>query len=309
MKKAIVTGANGFVGSALVRELLSRGVEVVAIGRDPSSRQLPEKVEFIQCDLQNIFSIISSPKVRDADVFYHLAWAGVSGSERSHVDTQLNNIRWTINCLDVAKQIGCKRIICSGSIMEDEVLAILYQQGNRPEMGYIYGCGKLAAHAMCKSVAVDIGIDLIWVKLTNTYGPGENSQRLINSTLRKIVRGEPLKFTSALQNYDFVYITDTVKALYLIGQKGKPFCSYLIGSSKARPLWEYLFEIKKLIAPDCSFNLGDVPYTGVNLPLSVFDCTLTQRDTGFQAQVPFEEGIQKTYEWIRKNEQRRGDVQ
>lgn len=302
MKKAIVTGANGFVGSALVRELLSRGVEVVALDRAGCSQNLPEGVTFLPCELDDILSIEKHPAVQGSDIFFHLAWAGVSGENRSSVKVQLNNVQWTVDCLLAAKQIGCRRFVCSGSIMEDEVLAACSVQGNQPAMGYIYGSSKLAAHTICKSVAANIGMELIWAKLTNAYGPGENSPRLINSTIRKIIRNQPLNFTSGLQNYDFVYITDVTRAFYLIGEKGQPFYDYLIGSANPKPLWEFLFEMKQTLAPTCSFNLGSIPYTGVNMPLSTFDSTQIRKDTGFTAVVPFSEGIMKTYQWVLEQE-------
>ena len=78
--------------------------------------------------------------------------------------------------------------------------------------------------------------------------------------------------------------------------------SYLIGSANPKPLWEFLFEMKQTLAPTCSFNLGSIPYTGVNMPLSTFDSTQIRKDTGFTAVVPFSEGIMKTYQWVLEKE-------
>ena len=171
-------------------------------------------------------------------------------------------------------------------------------------MGYIYVSGKLVAHTMCKSVAADLGIDLVWAKITNAYGAGELSPRFVNTTIRKILHGEPLQFTSGTQNYDFVYITDVAKAFALLGEKGKPFCDYLIGSSRARPLREFVLEMKRSLAPDREFLFGDVPFTGIDLPLSIFDCSQTEQDTGFRAEVSFFDGVRKTMEWIRETEEK-----
>ena len=145
-----------------------------------------------------------------------------------------------------------------------------------------------------------IGIDLRWAKITNAYGAGELSPRFVNTTIRKIINDEPLQFTSGTQNYDFVYIDDVARAFYLIGENGKPFCHYLIGSSDAKPLREFVLEMKAALAPDKEFVFGDVPFTGVNMPLSDFDCSITEKDTGFRATIPFGEGVKKTMDWIKE---------
>ena len=304
MKKAIVTGANGFVGSALVRELLSRGVEVVALDRAGCSQNLPEDVTFLPCELSDIASLAQHPEAAGADVFFHFAWAGSAGPARADTALQLQNAQWTVDSLRAAKAAGCRRFVCAGSIMEHETIAAAFAQGNKPGLGYIYGSGKLVAHTMCKSVAADIGIDLVWAKITNAYGAGEVSPRFVNSTIRKILHGEPLQFTSGTQNYDFVYVTDVARAFYLIGEKGKPFCDYLIGSSQARPLREFVLEMKRSLAPDREFVFGDVPFTGIDLPLSTFDCSQTEQDTGFRAEISFFDGVRKTMEWIRETEEK-----
>lgn len=296
MKKAIVSGANGFVGSALVRDLLKNGAEVIALDR--INNNIPEKARFIKHELSESEKLSEIISDRDADVFYHFAWAGSAGTARADVDLQLNNVKWTADCLRTAKKMGCKRFVCAGSIMEHETIYAAYKQDNRPGPGYIYGSGKLASHTICMSVAADIGIDLVWAEITNAYGAGELSPRFINTTIRKIIHGEPLEFTSGTQNYDFVYIDDVARAFRLIGEKGKAFRHYLIGSSNAKPLREFVLEIKETLAPKREFKFGDVPFTGVNLPLENFDTSLTERDTGFKAEISFSEGIRKTKSWI-----------
>ncbi len=299
MKTAIVSGANGFIGSAVVRELLSNGYYVQGlvhnnisnIGKHPN-------LKIVQFSLETIDSIIEN--LEPSEIFYHFAWNGISGPIRSDTELQLNNVRWTINALKSAKTVGCKRFVCSGSLVEYEALATLYEDNNRPGTEYIYGGAKLAAHIMCKCVASDIDIDLLWGIITNAYGPGEISNRLVNTTLRKIINGETPRFTSATQNYDFIYIDDVAKAFRLIGEKGVPFSEYLIGSSNAKPLKDYLMEMNQIVAKDMNFTYGDIPFSGTNLPIGAFDAKKIENDTGFVAELPFKEGIKRTFDWLNK---------
>ena len=304
MKKVIVTGANGFVGSALVKELVKNDVEVLAMDMPGCNGNLPvcDKVKFLPLALDNISSLKDLIDDRDFDCFYHFAWAGSAGAARADTKLQLQNAQWTIECLRAAKEVGCKKFVAAGSIMEHETMAAAFASGNKPGLGYIYGSGKLVAHTMAMSVAADIGIDLVWAEITNAYGVGELSPRMVNTTIRKVIKGEEPQFTAGTQNYDFVYIDDVAKAFYLIGKNGKPFNEYLIGSSNAKPIKEFLLEMKAAIAPDLNFIFGDIPFTGINLPLKKYDCSKTEKDTGFKAQISFGEGCRRTMEWLKQVE-------
>lgn len=304
MEKVIISGANGFVGSALVKEMVKNKIKVIALDLEGHKNNIieDELVEFIPFSMEFADKLVDKVVEQDIDVFYHFAWAGSAGEGRANTNLQLANVQWTIDCLRVAKKIGCKRFVNAGSIMEYETMDAAFTQGNKPGLGYIYGSGKLVAHTMCKSVAADIGIELVWAMITNAYGAGEESPRFVNTTIRKILHDEPLQFTAGTQNYDFVYISDVAKAFYLIGKNGKPFCDYLIGSSQAKPLREFILEMKESLAPDKEFIFGDVPFTGTVLPLSQFDCFRTEEDTGFKAEISFYEGVRKTMKWIKERE-------
>lgn len=299
MRKVIVTGANGFVGGALTRELADHGIEVAALDIEGHTDNLPKSslVTFYPFDLNNIKEAEKELSKIEADTFYHFAWVGSAGPQRADTELQLKNAQWTVECLRLAHSVGCERFVNAGSIMETETIKAVFSEGNKPGLGYIYGSGKLVAHTMCKSVAADIGIDLIWGMITNAYGAGERSPRMVNTTIQKCIRGEAPVFTAGTQNYDFVYIDDVARAFRLIGERGKPFCEYLIGSSNARPLKEFLLEMKAAIAPDLDFVFGDIPFTGIDLSQEDFDCSKTEQDTGFRAEISFAEGCRKTRDW------------
>lgn len=300
MKKVILTGATGFIGNAVLRELVAHDIHVVAISRQINPKNIPASplVQYISCELANMKEMLLSSAICDADTFYHFGWMGTAGSMRADTKLQLDNAQWTVEALESAHALGCKRFVCAGSIMEHETMAAAYTQGNKPGLGYIYGGGKVIAHIMCMSVAAKLGIDLIWPAITNAYGIGEVSPRLVNTTIRKCIHGEAPQFTAGTQNYDFVYIDDVARAFYLIGKNGKPFHEYLIGSSHAKPLKEFLLEMKEAIAPNIDFVFGDIPFTGIDLPLEQFDCTETEKDTGFKAEVSFAEGTRRTKAWL-----------
>lgn len=303
MKKTIVTGANGFVGSNVCKELCNQGIKVYAVVKDEQEnieniKNLPN-IQIIYCHLNNISTLENKIPDRDIDVFYHFAWVGSAGPLRCDEEIQLQNALWTVQALRTADKMNCKKFVNAGSIMEKETYTAVYTQESKPALPYIYGAGKLIARSICKPIANSLSIDLCWAVITNAYGAGEFSPRFVNSTIRKIIANEPLQFTSATQNYDFIYIDDVAKAFVAIGKYGKANKEYTIGSGNAKPLKEFILEMQQTLAPNATLIFGDVPFTGVNMPLSAFDTTDTETDCHFKPTVSFAEGTRLTMDWIK----------
>lgn len=301
MQKVIITGADGFVGSYTVSHFLREGCEVLAldIGDEPRRLKKYNGLTYVQCDVSDIQGMMNKIPQGVYDTFIHFAWAGSAGPARIDYNLQMKNALNTVECMKAAKKLGCIRFVCAGSIMEYEVEAAVHTQGSKPSMAYIYGMGKHIAHCLCKSVAVDIGIELLWPMITNAYGVGEFSPRFVNTTLRKIINNEKLEFTSGTQNYDFIYVSDVAKAFYMVAKKGKPFCEYMIGSGHAKPLKEYIVEMVNACSNTAIPHFGDIPFTGTNIPLSVFDISDIRNDCGFEPEISFAEGTQITMEWLK----------
>lgn len=301
MQKAIITGADGFVGSNTVQCFLDNGIEVLALDILSEPRRLKAQtgLKYKCVDISDVHQLLDAVPIGEYDTFVHFAWVGSAGPQRMDYNLQLQNAINTVECLKAAKKLGCQRFVCAGSIMEREVEAAVHTQGSRPGMGYIYGMGKHIAHCLCKSVAAEVGIDLLWPMITNAYGVGELSPRFVNTTLRKIINDEPLQFTAGTQNYDFVYVTDVARAFYAVAKDGVPFKEYLIGSGNARPLKEFIIEMQQALAPDNKPLFGDVPFTGTNMPLSAFDTTDIEQDCAFKSEVSFADGTRMTMEWIK----------
>ena len=306
MNKVIITGANGFVGSNVCKELDSRGVKIFAVIKDENENidniNELKNVEIVYCELGEIETLSEKISDRDIDVFYHFAWVGSAGPMRCDEEIQLQNALWTAKALRTADKMKCRKFVNAGSIMEKETYTAVYTPESKPGLPYIYGAGKLIARSICKPIANSLASDLCWAVITNAYGVGELSPRFVNSTIRKIIAGEPLQFTAATQNYDFIYITDVAKAFAAIGEYGVANKEYTIGSGNARPLKEFILEMQQSLAPDAEPIFGDVPFTGVNMPLDAFDTTDIENDCHFKPSVSFAEGTRLTMKWLKSVE-------
>ena len=303
MKKAIVTGANGFVGTALCRELSDRGYLVTAIIRDETEnidniRNLPG-LSIVYCDLSEFRQLSQKIDERGFDALYHLAWVGSAGPLRGDADVQIKNVQYACDTAKVCGELGCTRMVFASSIMEYEIEATMATD-TTPGINTLYCSAKIAADYMARTIAGSLGVDYIRAVISNIYGPGECSPRLINTSLRKMLAGEHCAFSAGEQIYDFIYVTDAAKTFVAIGEKGASNRTYYIGSQEPKPLKEFLLKMKDCVDPDIRIGLGELPFNGVSLTYKEFDVEAVKRDTGFVPAISFEEGIRNTIAWLRE---------
>lgn len=305
MKKVIVTGASGFIGYNVLKKLLSYNIEVIAIVREHSKnlyKLKDKKITIIECNLDNVSMLPQMIKDRDIDTLYHFAWQGVFGDDLKKESTQIANLTATLTLIDVAAEMGINTFIGAGSLHEQEAIVEMNENKIINNMGIMYKTAKLAAHYMAKSKAGNLGIRFFWPIITNTYGEGENSGRLINTIIRKIFIGEVPLLSEGKQNYDFVHIDDVANAFYLIGEMGVDGSNYIIGSGNTKPLKEYLQLVGDIANyrnnSNIALGFGRVKNNVIFLSKDSFDTHQLIKDTGFMPHISFEEGIRKTVDWI-----------
>lgn len=303
MKKAIVTGANGFVGTAVCKELSDQGVKVIAVVRHPDEQiaaiEKNKGIRIVYSDISNFRSLANLILDRDIDVFYHFAWVGSAGTLRGDADVQMDNIKYTCDTVKACNDIGCKRFVFASSIMEYEIEATMAADVI-PGINTLYCSAKVAADYMARTIAGSLDIEYIRTVISNIYGPGELSPRLVNTSLRKMLNGEHCSFSAGEQLYDFIYIIDAARAFTVIGERGKPNKTYYIGSQNPRPLKDFLLEMRDCVDPKIQIGLGELPFDGVSLTYKEFDVNAVKNDTGFIPEVSFKEGIDNTITWLRE---------
>lgn len=304
MKNVIVTGASGFIGTTLVNELLSREYKIVAIDISFSDSFLNNpNITCVDATDKDVFDLKSEIPKDTYDCFFHLAWAATSGPARADYDIQLANVKMACDYVKLCSEIGCNRVVYASSINEMETYEYLQSDDIEPAGGYIYGTGKLAAHLMGETVAKMHGVEFIPVIITNIYGVGERSARLIYTSIVKLINGEHASFTAGYQTYDFIYITDAINSIVEVAEKGKAFNRYYIGSGEPKALREYLLEMRDIVEPSAELGLGDFEFKGIDISYSQFDLKKVEKDTGYKNQVPFSKGIKMTADWIRGDKQ------
>lgn len=302
MDRVIVTGANGFIGSLFVRLLADRGILVTAIDVAFEEGRIPEddritRIEMGLDDVDRVKPIISAGAY---DTFYHFAWRGVNGLEKSVPSVQLGNIQMAMDCARLAKELNCRKFLCAGTVAEQSVKSIPSLEKTSGSM--MYGVAKHCAHLMLETYCKNIGLEFIWMQFSNIYGIGNRTGNLVSYTLNELLTGQVATFGPANQPYDFIYVDDLLEAIYRIGATETARDFYFIGSGSPKILKAYLQEIGILCGRENQILIGVRPDDGIRYDFSMFDISPLTQEVGEYVRTSFDEGIQKTAEWLKKQQ-------
>ena len=303
MKRVIITGATGSIGTALIQECIRAGIEVLVFTRQGSKRNknIPKHplVECINCALDEL-ATVQNQTGKEYDVFYHFAWEGTTGTARNDMFLQNRNVQYALDAVGAAKRFGCHTFVGAGSQAEyGRVEGELRSDTPAfPEMGY--GMGKLCAGLMTRSYAHQLGMQHIWMRILSIYGPHDGEQSMVMSTIVRLLRGEVPEFTKGEQMWDYLYSGDAAVAFRLAGESGVDGKTYVLGSGQAQPLKNYIETIRDVVAPGAELAMGAVPYGERQVMYLCADIEELRQDTGYEPMISFEHGIRKTLEWYRK---------
>ena len=302
MKRAVISGATGVVGTALIKVLVSNGVEVLVLCREKSKRNgnilKHPLVEKKYCSLEEL-KFLKNDTGKKYDVFYHFAWQGTIGTERNDMYLQNANVKYTLDAVEAAKSFGCHTFIGAGSQAEyGRVEGILSSSTPVfPENGY--GIAKLCAGHLSRILCEQMGIQHIWARILSIYGPCDSDNSMVMSIIRDLLEKKRPSFTKGEQEWDYLYSMDAGQAMYALGQNGKSGKVYCIGSGMARPLLEYVEIIRDCINPQANLGIGEIPYADKQVMYLCADISELTIDTGFVPKYTFEEGIRETIEWYK----------
>lgn len=306
VKNVIVTGSNGFVGAEVLKQLSQKDCKIYALVKSEKSKishiaSLPG-VQIIFCDMETIHKLPELIAEKEISFCIHLAWAGSNGDSRSDYQLQLRNVEYTSNLIEELHRLNCKRFVGAGTLAELDVHNYTPSDGATPNTTSIYGVAKMTAHYTTKALCAKYGIEHIWGYISNTYGAGNITENFVNFASRLMLSGKNANFTKAIQTYDFMYISDTAKAIIAVSERGRPYTAYYLGSTKPRNLKEFITIIRDTIDPSIELYFGAVPFNGNCLPPEVYDCTKLIHDTGYQSEIEFEDGIKKAVAWLKEQE-------
>lgn len=312
MKKAIVTGATGFIGSALVRKLLLNNIEVLALGRkawqdvNPNNLVKSEGLKYIQIDMSEIETLPVRAKEEGWNsgtscVFYNFAWGGEKRLSDLVVESQMQNVTWSANAVRAAKILNCEKFVHVGTMEEaftSKYLNLDFHSNSEYNRHVIYSVAKMVARNVLKVVSQQNKIDLIIATNSHVMGPNDNKDSFLQVTLSKLINDEDLIFSTGEQMFDVISVSDCALAYLKIGELGRPNSEYWIGSGHARPLKEYVEIMASLYPSGKELQFGRMPYNDISLTKEDFSIELLSKDTGFMPAQNYEDIVHELYFWL-----------
>ena len=287
--KILMTGATGFIGLALCKQLLANGHEVTAVVRPDSQRKykIPDKVTVQELSFDNLDKISGQ-----FDICYHLAWNGTSGHQRDDFIVQADNIKYTINMIKVSKKLGCRKFIGAGSQAEYGNVRKLCTEENVAKPFTMYGAAKLSAYHIGRITAAQENISFVWPRIYSIYGVGENDGTLINYLIDCFKKNITPELSCCENMWDYMYISDCVNALIMLGENEKTEGIYNVSSGEPMILKEYVNIVRKIISPDAYIDFGKIK-TDIDHTFWLEPDVRRLKNIGFSTKVSFHEGIKK----------------
>lgn len=279
--RVLLTGATGFIGSHVARELLRRGHEVTATLRPTSDhRRIADLERTLRIETGNLDDLPGDP-----DLVLSLAWYTVPGKYLTAPENR--------ECLERSRRLLEKargRVVFAGTCFEfDTRLGRLREDSpTRPTTLY----------AECKDALrqdVEKRPDSAWLRFFYQYGPGEDERRLVPSVIRAIQRGQEAKVSPGEQRRDFLHVEDVASAVVAVAESRLSGCVN-IGSGEAPPVKEIVTTIGELGGRPELVKLGAVPYYEGEPMLIVAD-NAKLKSTGWSPRWTLREGLRNTFDW------------
>jgi UDP-glucose 4-epimerase len=297
--RCIVTGASGFLGSWLVRQLLERGHSVIVLMRGvPQRRRVGdwlERVRIVKGSIESAEYLCERLADEPIDAFFHLAWSGVTAEYRDGTEQISMNVVGCLKMWELARDIGCKHWIGLGSQAEYGPTGKVLHEDLAASPATAYGVAKLACGLLTGKLSELAGIRHTWVRLLAVYGPGDDPKHLIPSVIQTLCAGRKPALTRGEQQWDYLYVEDAAKALSSIAEAGATGTLNL-SAGKTVQIRRLVEMIRDFVDPHLPLGFGDIPYTADQLMHLEADIGRLHSATGWHPETPLQEGLRRTVE-------------
>lgn len=315
IKKVLVTGADGFIGSHLVEELINAGYEVRAFSYynsfntwgwlDTLPSKTLEKIEVFTGDIRDSNAVRTSMKDMDA-VFHLAALIAIPFSyyaPDAYVDT---NIKGTLNVLQAARDLETKRVLVTSTSEVYGTAKYVPIDENHPYQGQSpYSATKIGADRLAESFYRSFNLPVTIVRPFNTFGPRQSSRAVIPTIITQLLAGKTeIKLGSLEPTRDFNYVKDTAHGFIEILKSDRTIGEEInIATQNEISIGQLAEELIRQINPAAKIicdnqrlrpkNSEVERLLGANGKIKAL--------TSWTPKYTFEEGIAETIAWLRNN--------
>lgn len=317
MKTVLVTGGAGFIGSNLIKELLSgKKYRVVVVDNFDNTYNIKYKKEhlkpfarddnfvFYQNDILNLDTMKKIFEKEKPEYIVHLA--AKTDTRKAVADPYIYeaiNIRGTINLLELAKDYGIKNFIfASSSSVYGNSATVPFKEDDSQSFAISpYGATKRAGELFVYTYCHNFGLNVICLRFFNAYGENNRPDMVPYIWTDKILRGEEIEISGqGSRRRDYTYIGDTVRAIIkALEIKNIGFEILNIGSGKPYSLKELLAMLEKVIGVKA--NVKKRPSHSASVEETYADIQKAKRILKWEPEIGLEEGIIRLVIWFKQN--------
>ncbi|MDF7671497.1 NAD(P)-dependent oxidoreductase [Orbaceae bacterium ESL0721] len=299
-KKILLTGYSGFIGQAVLNELLARGYEVVGLY---NQHCLPEMIGLtqIQLDLFDFEKVDSFLSKNQFEHLIHLAWYLGPKCHISNI-----NISWvsaSLHLIESFHKFGGANILCNGTVSEyDFSYGYLSEELTPLTNKSLHGKCKSSLFTILSSYCQQNNIDFKWARVFNLYGPHEKTNRLVPSVINCMLKNQDVKVSNCAKIQDYLHVYDTASGIVDL------FESNVLGAvniCSGTPI--KLRTIVEKIAEIISFK-GEILWGSI--PTSFEDSFIVGNNekllnqVGWQQKISLEDGLKLTIDWWKNHNER-----
>lgn len=306
MKKYLIIGGAGFIGSHLSEKLLELGNEVIVADNfsTGNKKNINAKITCYAIDADSPKSLEDIFKKEKPDLVFHLA--GVINLRRPIDDPlfhgDLNFLSRIEKIMNACEKNNVKKIIfvSSGGAIYQNATQVPTKESYLAHPNSLYGLANLIIEKYIETFCQKSKVSYVVLRLSNVFGPRQWESGVIPSLIINLLnKKSPVIYGDGTQTRDFIYIDEVVDALIACADKVENSV-YNMGSGKEISL----NEVFKIVAN--SLNIKEIKPTYKALKeqdtkRSALDIGKIKKETGWKPKMDFKEGLKKTIEWFKKN--------
>ncbi len=314
IKKALVTGAGGFIGSHLVEALLERGAAVKALVRynsrnhwgwlEASRGRLGRGLEVVAGDVRDPHQMLDA--VAGCDAVFHLAaLIGIPYSVHAPASYIETNVAGTQNVATAAVRHGVKAFIHTSTSETYGTAQYEPMDEKHPLQPHSpYAASKVAADKLVESFRHTYDLPAVTVRPFNTYGPRQSARAVIPTIITQALSGKTVRLGSLDPVRDLTFVADTVAGFLAAADRGVQAGGvYNLGFGSAVSVGELAKTVFQITGTDCRIETDPARVRGAGMEVMrlVSDNRRAREELGWAPRVGLREGLERTVGWIRDN--------
>ncbi len=305
MKRVLLTGATGFIGSNVARRLLTDGHEVFLILRPdcPSwrIRDVAADVRIQEVDLQDQAGVTDAVRRARPDWVFNLAAHGAYSWQTDLRAMLMTNLLGTIHLLEAALATGFEAFVQTGSSSEYGAKDHSPSETDWLEPNSQYAVTKASATLFCRYTGHARDLPIRTLRLYSVYGPWEEPSRLMPTLVMRGLRGELPDLVSPETARDYIYVDDVVNACMVAAAttNQEPGAVYNVGTGLQTSLQEVIELVRAELSIDAEPIWGSMPPRTWDTDVWVADSSRIRGELGWQPSRTLSEGFRLLVSWIR----------